>query len=863
MPTRAQGRTAHLVAHVLVALAVAVVASRPTGAVALPRWAPAQTPDGSDPAAGSPDPAATVVTGDGTVNVFVDTAPQTGLPLTGGTAGFDPAPPTETVGGLEYRRSGFDDPISLSDLDPVDRVRLGSRLTGGEPDVTRVDEGLWVVPFEVTEIGKALRLAGEVNETVITVPIPDGFRPVSMRASMTVSPDVDTGYVEYFGRGGTARALQLSGRTERDEAIEVELDISDFEPVNGNLRITFRNRLRSEDPPCTTSLLGAYVDFRQGVFVLAGDPLPPTTVGAFLPRLLETVDIRVPVEPSLAEAAAAADMAVAASRVAIGGAPEISLHPLWHTDSVPSVPDSPTTRTIVISEDLEPGVRIVPTDQGGAVLAIGGTGDELRLVTRALVSDYAALAAGSDVLVERFDPDGVEGQLRPGTAPLVDLDGDGEPEPFLDVAELTPEALAFAAPAAGGQADAGTAPSGTGPGDPADAPAERQKRFTFDELQLGRLRLTGVGRMDLPLSFSQATLGGPVESMKIHLEGAYTPLSRDAEGSMTVNLNSVLVEAVNLEGDGDFSIDIDVPPAEIRRATTVTITVDYSPEGGCNTAGAVPVNVQIDPEKSWVRISPGQSLVASFARYPQVLVDGFVVAVDRYTIDRVELAVRLVAALQRVSTPDLDPRFVPLDEALVADQPAVIVAENDPRIQIDAPLLSLDPISVIDENRTELLRFDVDLAHAVLEAFDVGDHDRLLLTWSGGRRGSTATGLHFADQLLDSFSTRNETWAVLFGDTYLLSQGSPPLSISLRGDSVQPTAGRPAPDYLARAKPLAIAAVFIAAVAWALGRLRRWRIRRLEEEEARRAMRLSMARIADQLGADELADGPADGPGTL
>ncbi len=763
-------------------------------------------------------------------------------------AGTDPAAPTETIGGLEYRRSGFDDPVPLTELDPVDRVRLGARARGGEPDVTRVDDGLWVVPFEAAGIGRALRLAGEVNETVVTVPIPDGFRPVSMRASMTVSPDVDTGYVEYFGRGGAVRALQLSGRTDRDGVIEVELDISDFEPVDGVLRITFRNRLRSEDPPCTTSLLGAYVDFRQGVFVLAGDPLPPSTVGRFLPRLLEHVDIRIPVEPSLAEAAGAADMAVAASRIAIGGAPDITLSPLWHPDQVPSVPDSPTTRTIVVSEALPAGVRIVPTDRGGTVLAIGGDADQLRLVTRALVSDYAALAAGTEVFVEHFDPDGVEGRVRPGTAVPVGFDdtgdrgGDDRPGPLLDAAEFTPAALSLVPP----DADPTASPAATAPRDP----AERPKRFTFAELELGRLRLTGVGRMDLPLTFSQATLGGPVESMVIHLEGAYTPLSRDAEGTMTVNLNSVLVEAVNLEGDGDFAIDVEVPPAEMRRATTVTVTVDYSPEGGCNTAGAVPVNVQIDPEASWVRIVPGQSLSAGFARYPQVLVDGFVVAVDRYTIDRVELAVRLVAALQRVSTPDLEPRFVTLDEALAAEGPAVIVAESDPALALDAPLLSLDPLSVVDEDRVELLRFDVDLAHAVLEAFDAGDRDRLLLTWSGGRQGSTAAGLAFADQLLDSFSTRTETWGVLFGDTYLISQGSPPLSISLRGDSVQPTAGRPAPDYLARAEPLAVAAAFIVAVAWALARLRRWRIRRLEEEEARRAMRLSMARIADQLGTD-------------
>ena len=140
-------------------------------------------------------------------------------------------------------------------------------------------------------------------------------------------------------------------------------------------------------------------------------------------------------------------------------------------------------------------------------------------------------------------------------------------------------------------------------------------------------------------------------------------------------------------------------------------------------------------------------------------------------------------------------------------------------------------------------------------------HGRLILTWNSGHSGDRTLGIEYATELIDSFSTRDESWKILFGDTYLLSAGSPPLAIAIRDNEIQPTPTVAAPDSIAQPKPLLIAAIFAALVAFLLNRLRLLRVKRRDEDDARHSMQLSMAHIAGQLdleGNDTASRGRRD-----
>ncbi|MEM7143160.1 MAG: hypothetical protein AAF548_19215 [Actinomycetota bacterium] len=787
---------------------------------------------------------------------------------TGDADGQGPA--TVEISGLDYLQTGYDlENIDPSLLDEIDAIRL--KDSEEDPEVTRLpptdpDEDLlpgqyrkaeawWVVPYEATGIGDTIRLAGEVNETTIRIPVPDGTLPERMRATMSISPDVDSGFIEYQGSGAPTRVIDLGFRSERGTApIQVELNLAGFEPRNGTISVTLRNRLRSDDPECTTTLIGAWVDFSSGVFVLEGDPEQPKTVGQFVPMLLEEVRIFTPSDPSRAEAEAATRITNAVVRNTLGNNPAIETRSMSAPDTVPTQAWDTTVRSIVISSDLPAGARLAQTVAGGVVMVIGGDSDEIERASKAWSGDLRDLMAGTTVDVIRYDPDGLA-QLTPDGIPiLVDLDGDGEFDRY-DPKNPPDELLALEAE----QRNAGddTLEYSTGVERNVDENGElieqieepRETKFTLEDLEVGRLRVTGLGTMEIPIFVDQASFGGPVQAVKMHVTGSYTPIAPGAQATMSVFLNGIMVDAINLEnGDGHFEEEFEVQEQLLRRNTSMSIVVDYTPPSGWCRPGEIGFRFQVDPS-SYFEVEPGEIIPPGFERFPQNLVpDEFHVALDSYDTERLDLALRLIAALQRTTPVALEPTFIQLDDAADIDGPVVMVAASGPDWLSSAPLLSTNPISVVNDERIERLRFDVDLPHAVLEAFEFYGDDRLILTWNSGDSEDRSLGLSYASDLVDSFSTRDESWKILFGDTYLLSAGSPPLAIAVRDDEIQPTPTLAAPDYIARARPLLIGAIFAALVAWVLNRLRVWRLRRKDEEDARRAMQLSMAHIADQLG---------------
>ncbi|MFN8041612.1 MAG: hypothetical protein U0Q07_20515 [Acidimicrobiales bacterium] len=700
---------------------------------------------------------------------------------------------TSTTTGSTSTGAAATAPSATTSLPGVDMATL-DRVTALGPD-------RWLVPFRATEVGSALRLSGETDETVVNLPVIDGTTPDSIVALLTASPDVDTGYLEYQGNGVPARLVDFAALGGRPSETPITLDLRGMQPVNGQLKLTLRSRLRSQDPSCVTSLLGAWVELRQGGVLLTGQETPPAAVSTYLPKLLQRLEIQLPSTASPAEASAALRIAQAAQRKAIGHDPEVVVVPMPDPTTVVDAPYRSGVRQVAVSNRLPAGAHLVHTGAGGVVLAVGGQDDaELDRTSKLLASSDASLAAGSSVTVERFDPTGAEGVVPSGLP---------APDPTLPGSTTTTQPKSDV----------------------------RNTVFTLDQLSLGTERVTGLGRLELPIAASQTTLGGPVRSVKIHLEGTLTPIPDGADATLSLLVNNQLVTSRNLHGftgderadgtttPGRFALDAKIADDSVKRALDVRVLVDYSPPGGECRPGDVPFMIQLDPKLSTLTVDPGQSLPAGFERFPQTLAPtGFDIGVDEYTPERLALAFRLVLSLQRTTSQALDGSFTSLDQAVAAGRPAVLVSQWTPALLKSAALLSGDPMSHTDDQRVERLRMDVDQPRALLEAFTWDNQDRLLLTWSDGTAG-TAAGIAQADALVTSIGTRTTDYGSLYGDTYLVSPGTPPLSVSLRGQQIQATPSADKPNYLARAKPLLIAAVVLAlivlAMSWLLRRRRR------------------------------------------
>ncbi len=738
---------------------------------------------------------------------------------------------TGTVSGTRDGGPGIaPGPETILDWTDPDDFPTSRDADGEEPGITRTADGLWVIPLSYTEVGSNIfTMAGETGEARFTMPVPTGMTPVRIEGVYEMTPDIDSGWIEYTASGGRRGIVVLDEETPRPVQYEpIVFDLSDGKAENERLPIRLRNRLRSEDNHCQTTLIGSSVNI-EGVLILEGEPEPPETVANFFGPLGSNLVVYLPADPTIAEAEAALDIQAMAVRSAFGGLVDLEIRTLSDTNEVPRTADDITTRVVAISHDFTDGARIVEEPRFAPVLTIGGLDDRLTTTVDAVVDEVGQLAVSPEFVVNRLDLDAEEGLGFDRDLPL-----DLPDLAFADEEEESEE-----------EAEGEDEPVEREPGVPVD--------YVFTDIGIVRDWRQGLGHMELLVFSDQTVFEGPVDHVALHLEVVHAPVVRGANASITTVLNGVLGDAVSpLEGESRSIIEIELGPDAVRRVTGLQLLVDYVPPSGYCRPGEIPWTWQIDHTASFFRVVPGQGLDPGFERFPQVLLPEYALGLDRITPERVQLAAQLNGILQRISSQPLEPKLMSFAEASRFNGASVLIApsEND---EPDAtrPLLDVGTFRLADEERLELLDFEIGSAHAVLQAYEVGDLDRLLLTWADGDRPADS-GEAFAVELLESVNTRSVDFKSKIGDTLLISEDSPPATLSLAGINPTETPSRDAPDYLGRLIPLLRYVGLLLAAGAMIWFIHRRRVRR-----TRRRLR---ARQSEAWAADDAGPSDDDAP---
>ena len=723
---------------------------------------------------------------------------------------------TGTVSGTDDGGPGVrPGPATILDWSDPDDLPTSRDADGEDPGITRTEDGLWVIPLSYTEVGtNTFRMAGETGEARFTMPVPNGMTPVRIEGVYEMTPDIDSGWIEYAGSGGRRGIVVIDETSPRPVQFEpIVFDLTDTKPENERLPISLRNRFRSEDNHCQTTLIGSSMDI-EGVLILDGEPEQPETVANFFGPLTRDLVVYLPPDPTIDEAEAVLDIQAMAVRSAFGGLIELDVRSLGADGAIPRVENDITSRVVAISHDFRDGARLVTDERSAPVLALGGLGDRLTTTVDAVVNEVGALAVSPEFVVNRLDLDADD-----GLAFDQDL-----PDDLPDLAFATDED-AEEAPAADDEALEEVADRE--PGVPVD--------YVFTDIGIVRDWRQGLGHMELLVFSDQTVFEGPIDHLALHLEVVHAPVANGADASITAVLNGVLGDAVSpVEGESRSIIEIELGPDATRRVTGLQLLVDYVPPSGYCRPGEIPWTWQIDHTASFFRVVPGQGLDPGFERFPQVLLPEYALGLDKITPDRIELAAKLNGILQRISSQPLEPILMTFEEATRSDMAAVLVAPSETdEADISRPLLDVGTFRLADEERLELLDFEIGSAHAVLQAYQVGDLDRMLLTWADGDRPADS-GEAFAVELLDSMNTRSIDFKSKAGDTLLISEDSPPASLSLGDINPTETPSRNAPDYLGRLIPLLryVGLLIVAGIViWFLHRRRVRRTRRRRREQ--------------------------------
>ncbi|GBD09863.1 hypothetical protein HRbin22_02125 [Candidatus Thermoflexus japonica] len=335
------------------------------------------------------------------------------------------------------------------------------------------------------------------------------------------------------------------------------------------------------------------------------------------------------------------------------------------------------------------------------------------------------------------------------------------------------------------------------PGATPEAPFPR--RITLAELGHPQVQMSGSGPMEFSFFFSQGDLGGPVRGVRFRLVGRMSPVPEGGRASLLVFLNGGLAHAEPI-GGGAFDRWIAFPDGLLQRDNTLIIRVDYTPPGGDCRIGMHPLTVFMDGA-SYLEFQAGRSLGPGFERFPQALLPAFIVGLHPLDESTLNAAAQLVMLLQRATRRPLQPEVRPWEQALSAGMPRVLITRDPEAIKDLRPPLDPRPFRLLDLDGRERFRMDPDRPFIVLEAFEHGGHDLLLLT----RWGQTPE-LHTIASAFDP----QLGWYGLSGDVWIWPAGESPVEIRVRGAGlrVEPLPSSPA-VWWSRLWPWALGAAFL------------------------------------------------------
>lgn len=297
---------------------------------------------------------------------------------------------------------------------------------------------------------------------------------------------------------------------------------------------------------------------------------------------------------------------------------------------------------------------------------------------------------------------------------------------------------------------------------------------TFAQLGAETLRASGSGSFDLPVPFSQSTLGGSTRSLVAQISGASTPIADGDAVSLAVMFNGVMISTTQLAGDGSVDLTVDLPDSLLRRDNDLILRASYVPQRGVCDPGAPPITLQIDPS-STLRGNAGSSLLEGFERFPQALLPTFLVGVSDQDLGTAAVAVDLVAALQLASMQLLRPQVVAWSEALIDTRPTMLVGTSNEALTTGlAPPLALGdgrPVQALANGSDIQLGGSI----AALQAFTVGSREVLLATWQDKAS--------LLGRLVDDTVMTEPGWRGLEGDVVVQGTQGPPMPLWVRSSA--------------------------------------------------------------------------------
>lgn len=293
-------------------------------------------------------------------------------------------------------------------------------------------------------------------------------------------------------------------------------------------------------------------------------------------------------------------------------------------------------------------------------------------------------------------------------------------------------------------------------------------------------------RPEVTIRLDQSLFAQPLDGIRVHLLGSYTPLSKDFNGEVTVAAGDTIIDRWPVNAEGTIDRWVDIPDQLVQRSTPLKVRIQTTGDPGyCNDYLNIALRIDEDTEIQATRASP--PVPPGFRSLPQSLMPRVQIGLGDDIFGDTVRAAQIIVGLQRNSGLPLVVNVTSLQEAIASREPAILIAAND------------------WTDQTLTLPFNADLGNITIDAFtEGGDPVTLTLepaitfgslqTWFDGQRSilvATSNGSAAQlDELLRWLSEKQTRWTDLDGRAIISVPGSDPVTVpNRRSDLPEPSEG--------------------------------------------------------------------------
>ncbi|RNE49390.1 hypothetical protein C5L39_03210 [Corynebacterium alimapuense] len=297
----------------------------------------------------------------------------------------------------------------------------------------------------------------------------------------------------------------------------------------------------------------------------------------------------------------------------------------------------------------------------------------------------------------------------------------------------------------------------------AEIPQLEPRSMTVEELGNFTLETEGIGRTSVNIGFDQSRMGSFPTELEVNLSGGYVPLPADMNGQLIFHIGDTVIDQLPLNQGGEFNHTLLIPQDLFSRFPQLEVELRSTGTVECNVTQ--PLSLWIDPKSTVNTELSDTPENAGFLSLPQGFIPTVNVALAEGDFADVQRAVSIIDGVQMLGTTRLRPELVSWEDAIVSQQPAVLIdAGGESSTDLSLPVETENGVLTV-EGSEDVINLD-QLEYGGIETFWDEENSRMLLVASSA--GDPAE----LDRVLNWLDQDQDRWYELSGQALLQSVGN-------------------------------------------------------------------------------------------